>query len=78
MDPAAKRELREAHLRELGARVRDLRHAAGMTQERLAEQADLHRAAVGHIERGEREMGVAKVWELASALGVRPSDLFRD
>lgn len=44
--------------------------------EQLAHAADLHRTVVGFIERGEREVGISKVWPLADALGVRPSDLF--
>jgi transcriptional regulator with XRE-family HTH domain len=31
---------------------------------------------VGFIERGEREVGVTKVWALADALGVSASELF--
>ncbi|WP_460854050.1 helix-turn-helix domain-containing protein [Nocardioides montaniterrae] len=74
----ALRRKREAavHLMAFGARVRELRVAKGVTQEELAHEAGLHRTIVGFIERGEREIGVAKVWPLAEALGTTPADLF--
>jgi len=33
---------------------------------------------VGFIERGDREVGLSKVWPLADALGVPAADLFAD
>lgn len=66
------------HLQAFGARVRQLRRAADLTQEQLAHDAGLHRTVVGFIERGEREVGVSKVWPLASALGVPAGALFPD
>lgn len=59
-----------------GRRLRALRTDADLSQERLADLAGLHRALIGHIERGEREVGVTKVWALAKALGVEPGRLF--
>jgi transcriptional regulator with XRE-family HTH domain len=46
------------------------------TREQLAHEAGLHRTVVGFIERGEREVGIAKLWPLAAALGVPVSALF--
>lgn len=69
-------EERDLHLQAFGARVRELRRSAGLSQEDLAHRAELHRTVVGFIERGEREIGVGKVWPLAAALGVAPADLF--
>ena len=68
----------QAHLAAFGARVRDLRRARNLTQEQLAHAAGLHRTIVGFIERGEREVGVSKVWPLAAALGVPASEMFED
>lgn len=58
------------------ANLRRAREAAGLTQERLAELADLHMTDVGRIERGERDPGVRTVARLARGLGVKPGDLF--
>jgi len=53
-----------------------VRETAGLTQERLAELADLHMTDVGRIERGERDPGVKTVARLARGLGVKPGELF--
>ncbi|MEO2089972.1 MAG: helix-turn-helix domain-containing protein [Gemmataceae bacterium] len=58
------------------ARVRELRMAAGLTQEALAVRAGLHRTHVSLIERGERSVRLETVQQLATALGVAPADLF--
>jgi transcriptional regulator with XRE-family HTH domain len=60
-----------------GRRVRILRERKGLSQERLAELADLHRNYVGGIERGERNVGLRNILRLAKALGVSPTALFR-
>jgi transcriptional regulator with XRE-family HTH domain len=59
----------------LGRRVRELRTACGFSQERLAELAHLHRNYVGGVERGERNIGLLNIVELAHALRVKPSKL---
>ena len=58
-----------------GRRVRQLRSERGLTQESLAELAHLHRNYVGGVERGERNIGLINIVELARALGVRPARL---
>jgi len=60
-----------------GTVVRELRTAAGLSQERLAERADLHRNYVGLIERGLNSPTLAAVSALAGALGLLPSELVR-
>lgn len=64
-------------LRCVGSRVRELRIAAGLSQEELADRAGLHRTYVGGIERGERNIGVLNLFGLARALKVSPSELLR-
>lgn len=59
-----------------GRRLQALRTEAELSQERLADLAGVHRSLIGHIERGDREVGVTKVWALAKALGVEPGRLF--
>ena len=58
-----------------GRRVRELRIQRGLSQERLAELANLHRNYVGGVERGERNLGLLNIVELAHALRVKPTEL---
>lgn len=44
--------------RQFGESVRELRRAAGLSQEELADLAELDRSYVGCIERGERNLAL--------------------
>ena len=58
-----------------GRRVRELRLERNLSQEKLAELADLHRNYVGGIERGERNVALVNIVKLARGLNVRPAKL---
>ncbi|MFL6274511.1 MAG: helix-turn-helix domain-containing protein [Blastocatellia bacterium] len=61
-----------------GSAVRKRRHELGISQEKLAERAGLHRTYVADIERGIRNVSIENVEKLAGALGITISALFVD
>jgi transcriptional regulator with XRE-family HTH domain len=62
--------------RELGARIRDLRKQAGLTQEKLGEKADLNYKFIGELERGQVNVSLDSLVRIAVALEIRIEDLF--
>jgi transcriptional regulator with XRE-family HTH domain len=58
-----------------GVRLRELRLAQGISQEKLAEKADLHRNYVGILERAKQSPSLDTICRLARALKVKPADL---
>ena len=69
---------RPKHLKILGDTIREYRDRAGMSQETLAEKAELHPVYVGKIERGEQWISLHALLRVAQALGVRARDLVRN
>lgn len=63
--------------RVVGATIRKYRHRVRLSQETLAEKADLHPVYLGCLERGEENVSLAALWRLAKALKVRVRDLVR-
>jgi transcriptional regulator with XRE-family HTH domain len=61
--------------RRFGLAVRAAREERGLTQEGLAEAADLNRSYLGEIERGLVVPSLVTVEKLATALGLPPSTL---
>ena len=57
-------------LERIGLNITLLREQRGLTQEKLAELAGLHRAYIGQIERGEKNIGLRNLEKIAKALGV--------
>ena len=53
-----------------GKKLREVRQQKGISQEKLAELAGLHRTYVSSVERGERNISLVNIEKLASALNV--------
>ena len=68
----------DPRLRAFGDAVRARRQASGLSQEKLAELAGLHRTYIGSVERGERNLSLINIYAIASALGCAPAELLRD
>jgi transcriptional regulator with XRE-family HTH domain len=60
----------------VGFNIRDIREKKKLSQEQLANLADLHRAYVGQIERGEKNIGLRNLERIAKALKVSIKDFF--
>jgi transcriptional regulator with XRE-family HTH domain len=65
----------EEVMRRFGARLREVRERAKVSQEKLAELAGLHRTYVSSVERGQRNISLVNIAKLASALEVPMGDL---
>ncbi|MGA9779614.1 MAG: helix-turn-helix transcriptional regulator [Verrucomicrobiia bacterium] len=59
----------------IGETIRRFRKQAKLSQEELAEKANLHPVYLGELERGEETSSVAALIRLAKALGIRVRDL---
>lgn len=63
-------------LRVLGQNVRQQRRAAGLTQEKLAELAELAPRTIQKIEAGRLNVLVTTLRRIRTAIGCRYDDLF--
>ena len=61
--------------KQVGDNIRIYRSKLAITQEKLAHEAGLHRAYIGQIERGEKNLGLINLEKIAIALKIRPSKL---
>lgn len=59
----------------LGDAIRRARIELGMSQEALALHVGLDRSYMGGIERGEHNVALMNLLKIATALGLKPSDL---
>jgi XRE family transcriptional regulator, regulator of sulfur utilization len=62
--------------KEFGMRVRELRKAKGLSQEKLASQARVHPNYIGMVERAERNITLENIKKIADGLGVDIPTLF--
>ena len=60
----------------LGKKIRQIRHAQGLSQEELALRASMNPAHLGHIERGLKSPTIDTISKIAAALNVDICELF--
>ncbi len=59
-----------------GKAIRRRRRELDLSQEKLAEIAEIHRTYISSIERGERNPSLENIEKLAKALDISIADLF--
>lgn len=57
-------------------RIEDLRNAAGLSRQELADQVDVHYQTIGYIERGEYSPSLVLALKIASVLGASVEEIF--
>ena len=68
--------INKPYIKALGRRIIELRQSKGLSQELLANMADIPVNQVGRIERGEINTTVSTVYAIAKALKLRIPELF--
>lgn len=61
-----------------GNKVREERIRLHLSQEDLADKANVHRTYIGMIERAEKNITLESIKKIADALGLKLSDFFSD
>lgn len=69
-----RRPLEDVQVR-FGNQLKKVRLSKGVSQEKLADLAGLHRTYVSSVERGQRNISLVNIAKLAEALGVGLSKL---
>jgi transcriptional regulator with XRE-family HTH domain len=64
----------KAH-KKIGENVRKFRKQRGMTQEKLAEKANLHSVYISQVERADRAITIETLLKITKALGVKLRDV---
>lgn len=61
--------------KKIGENVRKFRKQRGMTQEKLAEKANLHSVYISQVERADRAVTIETLLKITKALGVKLRDV---
>lgn len=71
-----KKYTKDERCRILGLAIKRHREQKKISQEKLAELADIHTSYIGQIERGLRYPSLKVLFKIADALNVKLADLF--
>ena len=62
--------MKDQRLVAFGEKVRHVRKEKGLSQEALADLAGIDRRYMGHIERGDQNVTLTKIYQIADALEI--------
>ena len=62
----------------IGKRIRELRNAAGLSQEKLALAANLDRTYIASVESGKRNISIVNIEKIINALDCSFAVFFQD
>ena len=66
----------KAEQEQIANRIEELRNAAGLSRQELADQVDVHYQTIGYIERGEYSPSLVLALKMASVLGASVEEIF--
>lgn len=64
--------------RQIGMKIRDMRHQNGLTQQELADRTELTKGYISQLEHGLVAPSVITLLDLIECLGSTPSDFFKE
>lgn len=62
----------------VGLRIKELRKSKGLSQEALANNAEIDRTYMASVENGRRNISIINLEKIISALGLSLADFFND
>ena len=62
----------------VGSRIKELRRALGLSQEKLALKAEVDRTYLEGVEQGKRNPSIKSLEKILKALGVSFGEFFKD
>jgi transcriptional regulator with XRE-family HTH domain len=68
--------VKKSILVKFGKKIREVRTKRGLSQEALADIANVHRTYIGMIERAEKNITLLNIQKLAKALKIDIKELF--
>lgn len=69
------KNLQQEYLKQFGKHLKSMREAKGISQRSLATSCNVDHSHISKIERGEKNITILTVLELANALEVKPRRL---
>lgn len=60
----------------IGENIRLCRKGVGLSQEKLAEKADLHPVYISQVECGKKAVSVEALWKISRALRISMAEFF--